>query len=715
MNRPAPPLCQLALALALVLALAMSYAPTSIFAQETIAQSDPSRLEVVRLPGELTRRTATWTAFAKGTHQPLDVKHEITLTGPADTLHLGLRFHPATSAGHDRRRWGRHWLKNLRVRFRPATRAPIAPGEGVLRPGALFRITVAAATEDGAQLGTHYRLENGMRYRHSWTQTVRDTGSGQVFVEHGNPIHLSILPQKITAPHTFTLSILPAAGQRSQSTRIAGTAPGQGRSWQITLLPARPNIILLMADDMGYGDSGYMGNPLAQTPNLDAMAKAGMRLDRFYSAAPVCSPTRGSVMTGRHPYRYGILQSNVGSLLREEFTLPEMFKQAGYRTGFFGKWHLGTLTTRIRDGRRGGLPRNAQHHSPPQAHGFDRVLATESSPPTYDPMLRPAKHWWRRLDANTVSADSRRRAAEGWWWPALDGRIAPPQSDRSPRIRYWNEQGEIVTHNLRGDTSRILLDRAVPFIEQAVAANQPFLAVVWFHTPHRNLVASDADRDAIATDNIKFASYHGAIHAMDRQIGRLRTLLRDQGIANNSLLWFTSDNGPAPQVAGNHATGGLSGGKGTLREGGIRAPTVVEWPGKIPAGTRLLAPGVTSDILPTVADLAGLPLPATLELDGISLKAPLLNQTPPATERYIGFQFKGQRAWVGPRYKLLARGSDAKLYDLTTDPQETTDLATQNPEQMQTMQAQLERWREAVAASWTQHSMMSDPEQNGEP
>ncbi|MBC6428431.1 MAG: sulfatase-like hydrolase/transferase, partial [Cellvibrionales bacterium] len=465
----------------------------------------------------------------------------------------------------------------------------------------------------------------------------------------------------------------------------------------IALKPAaapRPNIILLMADDLGYGDPGYMGNPWAQTPNLDAMAKAGMRLDRFYSAAPVCSPTRGSVLTGRHPYRYGVWYANKGSLPREETTLPEILKQAGYRTGFFGKWHLGTLTTALRDGERGGRSWNTQHYSPPQAHGFDRVFAAELSVPLYDPMLRPDPDEWRGLPGNTLGHP-------GKWWPAFDGRDALPQAAGLPRTRYWNERGEFATHNLRGDSSRIILDRVVPFIEQAVAADQPFLAVVWFHTPHLPLVASDADRDAIATDNPVLASYHGAIRAMDRQIGRLRTLLREQGIAENSLLWFTSDNGPRNEVAGGLFRGILEGGKGSLREGGIRVPTLIEWPGRIPAGTRQDRLGVTSDILPTLADLLGVPLPAMLDLDGISLQAALFDQAPPAGERYIGFQSKLHQAWVGQRYKLLSRNGGAdQLYDLIADPRETTNLVRRMPERAQSMRAQFERWRKAVAADW---------------
>ena len=134
----------------------------------------------------------------------------------------------------------------------------------------------------------------------------------------------------------------------------------------------RPNIILCMADDQGWGDVGYNGHPFLKTPNLDAMSKAGLRFNRFYSGAPVCSPTRGSAITGRHPYRYGIYFANVGHLRKQEMTLAEALKTRGYTTGHFGKWHLGTLTNDIPDGRRGG--RQEEHYAPPWGKRVRRVV-----------------------------------------------------------------------------------------------------------------------------------------------------------------------------------------------------------------------------------------------------------------------------------------------------------------------------------------------------
>ncbi len=178
----------------------------------------------------------------------------------------------------------------------------------------------------------------------------------------------------------------------------------------------KPNIILIMVDDLGWGDVGFnkwpqpdgkggvqvTGNKIILTPHLDAMAKAGLKFNRFYAAPPVCSPTRGSCVTGRHPYRYGIPFANSGHMKPEELTLAELLKNQGYTTGHFGKWHVGTLTKTVKDANRGG-PRGVKHFSPPQANGFDVCFSTESKVPTWDPLLRPkgnnSNKWWDAVSA----------------------------------------------------------------------------------------------------------------------------------------------------------------------------------------------------------------------------------------------------------------------------------------------------------------------------
>ncbi len=166
--------------------------------------------------------------------------------------------------------------------------------------------------------------------------------------------------------------------------------------------PARPNIVLFMTDDLGWGDTGFNGCRVDSTPNLDRMAAEGTILDRFYAAAPVCSPTRGSCLTGRHPYRYGIFGANTNHLPESEVTLAEMVKPLGYATGHFGKWHLGTMTRIIRDSNRGGNPTFDAHKTLPTDHGFDAFFSTEAKTPTWDSQIKPVKHglankWWNAV------------------------------------------------------------------------------------------------------------------------------------------------------------------------------------------------------------------------------------------------------------------------------------------------------------------------------
>ena len=459
--------------------------------------------------------------------------------------------------------------------------------------------------------------------------------------------------------------------------------------------PQRPNIVLVMADDMGWGDSGYNGSTLAKTPNLDAMAQAGTVFNRFYSAAPVCSPTRGSMLTGRHPFRYGIYYANVGHLPTSEITLAELLKEQGYRTGFFGKWHLGILTTTEKDANRGGRPQFAHEYSPPWQHGFDRVFATESKTPTYDPMVKPKEGY-----------------KPTWWDVVTDPKKAEPYG-----THYWDESGAKIANNLDGDDSRVIVDRVIPFMQQAAADNAPFLAVVWAHTPHLPVVASDEDRAVIDSDDPYTSHYYGSIYAMDRELGRIRTALQQAGIADNTLLLFTSDNGPEHHhTDAPGSSGGLRGTKRSLYEGGIRVPTVVEWPGRIGSGKTLGIPAVTSDILPTVLDYAGVAYPDGRPVDGVSLRAALEGKSS-VREQAIGFESAHQIAITGQRYKLIHQpqttdadiktrtgqnpnqAPDYQLYDLVANPQESNDLSQQKPEIVEQMKSKLDAWRKSVAES----------------
>ncbi len=418
----------------------------------------------------------------------------------------------------------------------------------------------------------------------------------------------------------------------------------------------RPNLILLMSDDQGYADTGYYGHPHLKTPHLDAMAAAGLRFDRFYAAAPVCSPTRGSCMTGRHPSRYGIWFANAGHLPAEEVTLAEALKTRGYVTGHFGKWHLGTLTKTEKDSNRGG-PRGVDHYAPPWEHGFDVCFSTEAKVPTLDPMQKP-----------------RGGGAYG--------------------TAYWTGEGKKAMRNLEGDDSRVIMDRAIPFIRDAAAAKRPFLAVVWFHTPHEPVLAGPEHLALYAhVPNEKARHYFGCLTAMDEQIGRLRGELRRLGVAGSTVVWFASDNGPEHK-SGPGSAGPLRGRKRSLFEGGVRVPGLLEWPDRVRPGRRTDVPCVTSDYYPTVLDALGLKAKGQPEpLDGLSLM-PLLEGKMAERPRRIAFQSRDQLALSGNRHKLVSTdgGKTWMLFDLAADPGERTDLAAEKPKLVAEMRAELEAW-----------------------
>ncbi len=440
----------------------------------------------------------------------------------------------------------------------------------------------------------------------------------------------------------------------------------------------RPNVILCMSDDQGWGDVGYNGHPYLITPNLDAMARSGIRFERFYSGAPVCSPTRGSALTGRHPFRYGIYFANVGHMRKEEITLAEALKTQSYTTGHFGKWHLGTLTNDIRDGRRGG--RQKEHYSPPWENGFDVCFSTEQAIPTWDPM----------------------------------------KNQKIP-TRYWTGPGEYATENLAGDDSRVIMDRAIPFIRRAVRDKRPFFAVIWFHTPHEPVRTGARYRRIYARFSEGEQHFFGTITAMDEQIGRLRRELRELGVARDTMLWFCSDNGPegrSPHRGRTRgSTKGLRGRKRSLFEGGIRVPGLLEWPARITGPRTVTVPCSTSDYFPTVLEVLGFRMKGQPEpIDGVSL-LPLIEGKMEGRPKPIGFETtdggeRGARArfgspnlaLIGNRYKFLsyldeARAGEDMLFDIALDPGERYNLVAEMPEVARRMKAALAEWKASCEAS----------------
>ncbi len=429
----------------------------------------------------------------------------------------------------------------------------------------------------------------------------------------------------------------------------------------------KPNIILCMADDLGWGDTGFNGNAIIKTPNLDAAAKAGIVFERFYSGAPVCSPTRGSCLTGRHPYRYGITFANVGHMLKDEITLAEALKTRGYVTGHFGKWHLGTLTKKEKESNRGG-PRGVKHYSPPWANGFDVCFSTEAKVPTWDPMT-------------------------------------DPETKKPYGTYYWRQDGTKVTENLEGDDSRVIVDRAVPFIRSAAEKGRPFLAVVWFHTPHLPVVTGPRYREPYLRYSEDEQHYYGCITAMDEQVGRLRAELRALGVADNTMLWFCSDNGPEGKDGksgrSRGSAGPFRGRKRSLFEGGVRVPGLLEWPARVKAGRKTDLSCSTSDYFPTVLGALGFKMKGQPEpIDGVSL-LPLIEGKMTKRPVPIGFESGKQVSLTGNRYKIYSKdgGKTYMLFDLLENPVESRDLAADKPQVVRSMKTALDKWRRSCKDS----------------
>jgi arylsulfatase A-like enzyme len=361
----------------------------------------------------------------------------------------------------------------------------------------------------------------------------------------------------------------------------------------------RPNIILLMTDDQGWGETGYNGHPHVKTPVLDQMAKSGLRFDRFYAAAPVCSPTRASVMTGRHPNRSGVFSFNY-STRPEEITLPQILQKAGYRTGHFGKWHLEAVKKES--------PLN------PGRMGADEYLAHD----------------------NFFEMD-----------PPLSRNVGPPEI-------------------IKGEGSEIIVNEALAFIRKVHAENKPFLVVVWFGSPHGPYSGLNKDVALYReVPNEEMRRRFAEITAMDRSIGTLRAPLRELGIADDTLLWFNSDNGIPPKI--DSFNGVFRGAKGSLSKGGLRVPALIEWPAVIKAPRTTGVRCVTTDILPTVLDLAGLSYPDPKHpLDGISLRPLIVEAAMKERPSPIGFwKYDAREEKKNPRWvdAELSRGTTPTAHE----------------------------------------------------
>lgn len=435
-----------------------------------------------------------------------------------------------------------------------------------------------------------------------------------------------------------------------------------------------PNVILIMADDLGWGDVGFNGNPIIKTPYLDRLASEGTVFTHFYAGAPLSSPTRASVLTGRNAFRTGVFAPNEGIIRPEEKTLPEYLQAIGYETGHFGKWHLGTLTYKEKDANR-GCPENRHLYNPPAEHGYDDAFVTESKVPTCDPMYAPKDN-------------------NGRFWDYI--REGEPR--KSYGTYYWGVDGRKVQDNLDGDDSRIIIDRVLPFIQQSVEDKKPFLATIWFHTPHLPCVAAPEYAAMYKNLSIEERNYYGCITAMDAQIERLVQYLKEQKVYDNTILLFCSDNGPELRTPG--TAGAFKGKKRSLYEGGIRVPAFMVWKDKQSVFPKNISvPCSTCDYLPTLADLTGFALDKERALDGESWLDLLQGNTEHRTNPLV-FCSGTQGAVVDGFYKLYTDKGKIELFDLQSDPYENLDISATYPKETERLKNYLYKQMDAYQQSF---------------
>ncbi len=455
-----------------------------------------------------------------------------------------------------------------------------------------------------------------------------------------------------------------------------------------------PNIILVMADDLGYGDVACYGNPTVKTPNLDEMAKTGIRFERFYAASPVCSPTRGSCLTGRHAYRYNMPWAGRYGLPDDEITIAEALKTKGYSTSHFGKWHVGGLSKNINQSEFPGGP---SPYSPPWENGFDECFSTESMMPNYNPYYQVGGDYgtadYRYVQNEPVEKGQN---TGGFRWTDY----------------YWTGVDEYVKDGLEGDDAKIIMDRALNFIERKSIENDPFLSIIWFHTPHTPVVAGYEQRAKYSGLSLSEQHWFGAISAMDEQVGELRKKLRELQIEENTIVWFCSDNGPS-YVHNLNSSEGLRGKKAELYEGGVRVPAILEWPEKIHNGFVTKLPVYTSDFYPSLLAVCGINLENQLPLDGVNIMEPLLSKIEkrdspimfqsPVPNRLVKQETDNieQFSIIDNNLKLISidSGKSYQLYDLDVDKTESEDISNENTEIVKIMKEKLKVWQNSCKKS----------------
>ena len=438
-----------------------------------------------------------------------------------------------------------------------------------------------------------------------------------------------------------------------------------------------PNVIIVMTDDQGYGDYGFMGNPVIQTPNLDSMAARSAQMTQFY-VSPVCSPTRASLMTGRYNYRTRVVDTWIGRSMMEpaEVTLAEILRDAGYATGLFGKWHLGD-----------------NYPLRPQDQGFEEVLMHRG------------------------------------------GGIGQPSDPPEGKGQYTDPV--LIRNGAKtrtdGFVTDVLFDHALNWIQAQSQKENPFFAYIPTNAPHApfhdvpdSLLAvyqgMDLGNDQFPqkgrplpdeANQDRRARIYSMITNIDQNVGRLFDCLRETDLTENTLVVFLGDNGPN----GRRYVGGLRGSKASVYEGGVRTPFLMHWPGKLSGDQASSRPAAHIDVLPTVLDALDVSAPQGVRLDGRSFWPQITGESESWPKRPIVIQ--SHRGDVPTRYHqfMVRRGKwklvhpsgfgrpdfkgspDFELYDLNADPHERNELSEKRPEVVEELRAAYNRWFDDVSTT----------------
>lgn len=420
-------------------------------------------------------------------------------------------------------------------------------------------------------------------------------------------------------PHRDVLTL---AARESKSGRLVREVPPKGA----------PNVIVILADDQGWGDLSVHGNTNLNTPSIDSLARDGAIFERFF-VCPVCSPTRAEFLTGRYHPRGGIWSTSTGGerLDLDEKTIADTFKAGGYATGAFGKWHNGS-----------------QYPYHPNGRGFDEYYGF------------PSGHW--------------------------GDYFSPPLEHNGQPVRG------------NGYITDDLADRALAFIDKN--RDRPFFCYLPYNTPHSPMQVPDRFWEKFKNADLKLrhpakedlAVTRAALamcENIDENVGRILRKLDERKLADQTIVLYFSDNGPNSW----RWNGGMKGRKGSTDEGGVRSPLLVRWPGHIKPGTKVSSIAAAIDLLPTLAELAGVKVVGNKPLDGVSAAPHLLGKAGDAPDRMIFNHWNGNVSVRSQRYRLDSAG---KLFDMTKDPGQERDVSKDQPEVAQKLSDAIARWKKEV-------------------